>query len=59
MYALHDHACSISESPNGGMISLNEAHYICAIVNSELVEKYILNSSDSRSFKADMPINII
>lgn len=58
MYLLLDHACSISQTREGRDITKEEAHYICSILNSELVEKYIISSSDKRSFKADIPIYI-
>lgn len=58
MYLLLDHACSISQTRGGRAITKEEAHYICAILNSAIVEKYILSSSDARSFKSDIPIHI-
>lgn len=58
MYLLLDHACSISQTREGRNITKEEAHYICAVLNSELVERYIISSSDKRSFKADIPIYI-
>lgn len=58
MYLLLDHACSISQTRDGRNITKEEAHYICSILNSELVEKYIIGSSDKRSFKSDIPIRI-
>lgn len=53
-----NHAVTISQDDNGDFISLNEAHFICAILNAPIVEKYVLNSSDSRSFKIRPQINI-
>jgi len=44
------HALSISEGPNG-YISQDEAHFICGVFNSELVQRFIYQSSDLRSFK--------
>lgn len=58
MYLLLDHACSISEDSDGNFITLDEAHYICSILNSPIINSYIINSSDSRSFKTDIPIKI-
>lgn len=58
MYLLLDHACSISQTREGRAITADEAHYICAILNSAIVEKYIVSSSDARSFKSDIPIHI-
>ncbi|SHH37409.1 hypothetical protein SAMN02745245_01181 [Anaerosphaera aminiphila DSM 21120] len=48
-----NHAVTISQRPDGKYISLNEAHYICAIINSNVVNEFVNMSSDSRSF----PIN--
>lgn len=53
-----NHAVSISQTSTGRYISLDEAHYICAILNSPIVTQYIINSSDSRTFKIDLDINI-
>ena len=53
-----NHAVSISQTVSGRYITLDEAHYICAILNSPIVTKYVLNSSDSRTFKIDLDINI-
>lgn len=44
---------TISQRPNGEYISLNEAHYICGIINSDIVNEFVTMSSDTRSF----PIN--
>jgi len=53
-----NHAVSISQRLDGTFISNDEAHYICAIFNAPIVAKYLLNSSDSRSFKIRPPINV-
>lgn len=53
-----NHAAYISQNANGNFISLQEAHYICAVMNAPCVQKYILNSSDSRTFKVRPPVNI-
>lgn len=45
-----NHAVSLCEDENGKFISYDEAHYICGILNSNLVREYMMNSSDSRSF---------
>ncbi len=45
-----NHAISICEDSNGNYISLNEAHYICGILNAPIVAQYMMTSSDSRSF---------
>lgn len=45
-----NHAVSLCEDENGKFISYDEAHYICGILNTNLVREYMMNSSDSRSF---------
>lgn len=59
MYLFLDHACSVSQREDGSYITEDEAHYICAILNSTIVKNYIENSSDSRSFKTVFPIKIV
>ena len=53
-----NHAVSICEDRKGSFISEDEAHYICSILNAPIVEKYIIQSSDARSFKIRPPIKI-
>jgi hypothetical protein len=53
-----NHAVSISQRADGDFISEDEAHYICAIFNAPIVAKYILKSSDSRTFKIRPPVNV-
>jgi hypothetical protein len=53
-----NHAVTISQNVNKEFISLDEAHFICAILNAPITSLYILNSSDSRSFKINPPIFI-
>lgn len=45
-----NHAVSICEDIYGNFISYDEAHFICGILNSPVAYKYVINSSDSRSF---------
>lgn len=45
-----NHTASICEDVNGNYISLNEAYFICGIMNTKLVYEYMMQSSDSRSF---------
>jgi len=45
-----NHAVSICERDDGNFISFDEAHYICGILNTNIVTKYIETSSDTRSF---------
>lgn len=58
MPVFQNHAVSISQDLNGNYISYEEAHYICAILNAPIVGKFILQSSDSRTFKVRPPISI-
>lgn len=44
-----NHAVSISEGPNGA-IDEREAHYVCAFLNAPTVARFVLVSSDSRTF---------
>ena len=53
-----NHAVSICQTENGRFITLDEAHYICAILNAPIIKQYLLNSSDTRSFKIRPPIFI-
>lgn len=53
-----NHAVSICEDLNGDFISEDEAHYVCAIFNAPIVQKFILNTSDSRSFKIRPEIKV-
>lgn len=46
-----NHAVSISEREDGNLITSNEAHFVCAILNAPITNDFIINSSDSRSFK--------
>lgn len=45
-----NHCASICEDCSGNFITYDEAHYICGIMNSFDVFKYMMTSSDSRSF---------
>lgn len=53
-----NHAVTISQRPDGNYISCDEAHFICAIINSSMARNFIINSSDSRSFKINPPLNV-
>lgn len=54
-----NHAVSMCEDQEGRFVSEDEAHYICAILNAPVVEKFIIQSSDSRSFKIRPPVKIL
>lgn len=53
-----NHAVSISQHTDGSFITEDEAHYVYAIFNAPIVAKFIINSSDSRTFKIRSPINV-
>jgi hypothetical protein len=53
-----NHAVSICERPDGTFIDLDEAHYVCAILNSPTVSAFITASSDDRSFKIRPPVKL-
>lgn len=57
--AFQNHCVSICEGRNGKFITEDEAHYICAILNSHIVEDYILSTSDKRTFKIRIPVKIL
>ncbi len=48
-----NHAPTMCEDSEGNYINETEAHYICAVLNAPSVEQFILNSSDTRTFKID------
>ena len=57
-YLFQNHAVSMCEREDGSFINLDEAHYICAILNSPIVKEFINSSSDNRSFKIRPPVYI-
>lgn len=58
--AFQNHCVSICEkSKKGEFISENEAYYICGILNSHLVEDFIMATSDKRTFKIRIPVRIV
>lgn len=57
--AFQNHCVSICEKGDGKFISEDEAHYICAILNSHIVEDFVLSTSDKRTFKIRLPIKIV
>lgn len=56
--AFQNHCVSVCEKTDGSFISEDEAHYICAILNSHIVEKFVLSTSDKRTFKIRIPVRI-
>lgn len=58
-FVFQNHAGSMCERTDGsGYIGLQEAHYICAILNAPIVAEFIYASSDNRSFKIRPPIYV-
>ena len=57
-FVFQNHAVSVCERPQGGFISREEAHYLCAILNAPTVERFIYASSDNRSFKIRPPVYV-
>ena len=57
-FVFQNHAVSVCERPDGSFISEDEAHYLCAILNAPIVERFIVGSSDNRSFKIRPPIHV-
>lgn len=53
-----NHAVSICERSDGSFIDPDEAHYICAVLNSPTVSAFITASSDNRSFKIRPPVKL-
>ena len=56
--AFQNHCVSICERPDGAFITEDEAHYICGILNTHLVEAFILATSDKRTFKVRLPVKL-
>ena len=58
-FVFQNHSASMCERRAGGtFITKDEAHYICAILNVPVVERFIYASSDNRSFKIRPPVFI-
>lgn len=56
--AFQNHCVSVCQKADGSFITEDEAHYLCAILNSHIVEDYILSTSDKRTFKIRIPVRI-
>ncbi|MDZ5759863.1 hypothetical protein RAK27_14470 [Carnobacterium maltaromaticum] len=52
------HAPYISKTKKGRDIQEDEAHYVCAILNSPVVESYMLSTFSTRSISIDLKIKI-
>ena len=48
--------CERSQGQGGGFIGEDEAHFICAILNTPIVERFIEATSDNRSYKIRLPV---
>jgi hypothetical protein len=57
-YLFQNHAVSISEREDGGLIDKTEAYFIAGIFNTDIVRKFIYASSDNRSFKIRPPVYV-
>ena len=56
-FVFQNHAVSMCERQcDGQFIDEDEAHYICAILNTPIVERFINATSDNRSFKIRPPV---
>ena len=55
-FLFQNHAVSMCERVEGGLISEAEAYYLAGILNSPAVAEFIYASSDNRSFKIRPPI---
>ena len=56
-FVFQNHAVSICERRSDGQfINKDEAHFICAILNTPIVEKFISATSDDRSYKIRPPV---
>jgi hypothetical protein len=56
-FVFQNHAVSMCERQDGdGFINEDEAHFICAILNTPIVERFVYAASDNRSFKIRPPV---
>jgi hypothetical protein len=56
-FVFQNHAVSICENKKSRrFISTQEAHYICAVLNAPIVERFIYACSDTRSFRIRPPV---
>lgn len=56
--AFLSHVVSMCEREDRTFIDVDEAHYICAIINTPIVERMVLSMSGNRSFKVRPPVFI-
>ena len=55
-FVFQNHAVSICERRSGGFIGDDEAHFVCAVLNAPIVERFIYSTSDDRSYKIRPPV---
>ena len=56
-FVFQNHAVSMCERQNeDGFIGEDEAHFVCAILNTPIVGRFIYATSDERSFKIRPPV---
>ena len=55
-FVFQNHAVSMCERRSGGLIAEDEAHFVCAILNTPIVERFIRATSDDRSYKIRPPV---
>jgi len=55
-FVFQNHAVSICEKRSGDFIGEDEAHFVCAILNAPIVQRFIYATSDDRSYKIRPPI---
>ena len=55
-FLFQNHAVSMCERTDGEIINADEAHYVCAILNTRVVERFINATSDERSYKIRPPV---
>jgi len=57
-FLFQNHAVSVCERRDGGIISVAEAWFVAGILNTPIVENFIYASSDNRSFKIRVPVHV-
>ena len=58
-FVFQNHAvsmCERSQEQGEGFMGEDEAHFICAILNTPIVERFIEATSDNRSYKIRLPV---
>ena len=55
-FVFQNHAVSMCERTDGGNVTVDEAHYVCAILNTPIVERFLNATSDERSYKVRPPV---